>query len=163
MVIHIRHKGVFDQKKLVQAVLDWFSAGDYEHYFYLTKSKSTDFGAEEEYGIRGWYNETEYHRVNVDVYLHIYDANVVEVEENSEKKQMIKGAIHITVDGKIEKDFAGQFNQSTFTKKLQEFMESKVIKQRYDVIWEDDMHYRLQGLANYLKDFLNFNTVGKYF
>jgi hypothetical protein len=163
MVVHIRYKGVFDLDGFIQAIIDWFNTGGYEHYFDTTKTKNTDFGLEEEYNIRGWYNETEYHRVHVNVFMHIYDSNKVEVVENNEKKIMTKAAIHIMLSGKLEYDYMGQFKGSSFAKKLKKFMDEKVINQRYDVIWRDDMHYRIQGLANYVKEYFKFNTIGKYF
>lgn len=162
-MVHLRYKGVFNLQDLIKAITDWFEKKGYEFYIYQTKAKKKDFGAEEEYGIRGWVNETEYHRLIVDVYLHLYDAVPVEITENGEKKEMTKAAMYIKVEGDLQKDFSGRFKHSTFAKKLKKFMDEKVLNEKYGVIWEDDHVYRIEGMANYIKQFLNMNTQGKYF
>lgn len=160
--IFIRYKGIFNLQELIKAITDWFEKKNYEHYIYQTKTKDKDFGSEEEYGIKGWVNETEYHRLTVDVYMHLWDANPVEVTENGEKKTMTKAAMLIKIKGDLDQDFAERFKHSHFAKKLKQFMEEKVLNYRYGVIWADDHVYRIEGLGNYIKQFLNMNTQGKY-
>lgn len=161
--VHIRYKGVFNTDELIKAITDWFEKKGYEYYIYQTKSKESDFGTDYEYGIKGWVNETEYHRLLVDVYIKIYDAVAVEVTENGEKKEMTKAAMYIKVDGDLQTDFAERFEHSGFAKKLKSFMENYIINERYGAIWMDDHFYRIEGLGDYIKEFLNCNTVGKYF
>ncbi|MGM5482799.1 MAG: hypothetical protein ACQESF_05025 [Nanobdellota archaeon] len=161
--VQIRYKGVFHVQELVKAVTDWFEKKNYEHYIYQTKTNAKTFGSEEEYGIKGWVNETEYHRLIVDVYIHIYDAVPVEITENGKKTEMTKARMIIKIEGSLQKDFADRFAHSKFSQKLRKFMEDNVLFWRYGAIWEDEHEYRIEGLGEYIKSFLKMNTQGKYF
>ncbi len=160
---NLRYAGVLDFHAFTKHICDWFEKKGFEHYISVQKSTSQDFGLKEEQVIKGWYNETEYHRIYISVELTLWDSVPVEMVEAGEKKEMTKGRLLVKGKGSMEKDFAGHYNSSKFTKKLKKFMENYVINERYDAIWEDDLHYRVLALNEHIKAFLDMNTQGKYF
>lgn len=159
----IKYKGVYDLQELIATVISWLEKKGFEHYFYQTKTKTDTFGEEGEFGISGWYNETDYHRISLDVYIHLWDANPVEVVENGTTKTLTKSALLIEIKGDLEMDWTGRFNGSKLMQKLRKFMESKVIKDRYDSVWEDDHYYRIMSMTEHIKKYLKMNTQDKYF
>lgn len=158
----IKYKGVFDIDDLVKLIVGWFQKYGYEHYIYQSKGKVGDFGAEEEVGIKGWVNETEYHRLTVDVYFHVWDANPVEIIQDGKKKTMIKGAVQVNGKGQLIMDFTNRFGKSKMMMKLRDFMNKYVINERYGTIYDDDLHFKVQELGNEIKQFFNMSTDGKY-
>lgn len=163
MSFNLRYAGVLDFHDFTKHICNWFEKKGFEYFITVQKSSAQDFGVKEEQTIKGWYNETEYHRIYVTVKLTLWDTTPVEITENEQKKQMTKGRLLVAGKGELQTDFEGHFNQSTFTKKLKQFMENFVINQRYGAIWEDDLHYRVQGLGEHIKSYLNYSSQGKYF
>ncbi len=158
----LRYKGVFDLQGLISTVTGWFEKLGYETYIYQTKSKVTAFGTEEEFGIRGWMNETEYHRLKIDVYFKMFDVTPVEVVQDGEKRELTKAAVEATGSGQFITDFSDRFEGSTFMQKLKQFMEKRIINERYDTIWKDNFHYRVQELNEVIKRFFDMSGQGKY-
>ncbi len=160
---NIRYAGVIDFHGFTKYICDWFEKKGFEFYITVQKSTAQDFGVKEEQVIKGWYNETEYHRIYVTVELTMWDSVPVEIVENGEKKEMTKCRLLVKGNGKMETDFEGHFESTKFTQKLKKFMEDYVINQRYGAIWEDDLHYNVLGLGEHIKAYLNLNSQGKYF
>lgn len=158
----VKYKGVYDLQGLIAAVISWLEKKGFEHYFYQTKTKTDTFGEEAEYGISGWYNETDYHRCYLDVYLHLWDANPVEVVENGVTKTLTKSALLIEIKGDFEMDWTGRFNGSKLMQKLRKFMESKVINDKYDSVWIDDHYFRAIAMTEHIKKYLKMSSQGKY-
>lgn len=163
MSFNLRYAGVLDFHEFTRHICEWFEKKGFEYYITMQKSTPQDFGNKEEQTIKGWYNETEYHRIYVTVKLTLWDATPVEITENGETKEKTKGRLLVVGKGDMETDFEGHFNKTTFSKKLKQFMENYVLNQRYDAMWGDDLHYRVQGLGEHIKSYLNYNSQGKYF
>jgi hypothetical protein len=161
--LQFKYQGILDMAGLFSVVTDWFETRGYEITIPQVKHKAKTFGFEDEYKIMGWRDETDLHRVQIEFYMHMWDANQVEVIVDGQKKQLMKGRFYMALRGKLAVDYFERFDSSILFKGLRKFMMKMVLKHRYDAIWTDLIHYKMHEIQNNIKEFLDMQSKGKYF
>jgi hypothetical protein len=161
--LHFKYLGIFDMAGLFSVITDWFETRGFEIVIPQVKHKSKTFGFEDEYKILGWRDETDLHRVSIEFYMHSWDVNLVDVIVDGQKKKLMKGRIYIALRGKLAVDYSERFDNTIFFKGLRKFMMDMVLKQRYDAIWTDLIHYKMHEVQNNIKEFLDMQSKGKYY
>ncbi|MBN2458291.1 hypothetical protein JXB31_04135 [Candidatus Woesearchaeota archaeon] len=161
--LHLKYKGIFNLGGVLSIVTDWLETRGYEVIIKKVKHKTKTFGFEDEYEIRGWRDETDYHRIYIDFYMHMWDANEVDVLIEGQKKRLMKARLYMSIQGKIETDPSGRFDTSMFSKALRKFMYDKVIHHKYESVWGDKLQYKMHEIYGHIKEYLDMQSKGMYF
>ncbi len=119
--LFFKYKGIFDLGGLTNVVIDWFETRGYEVQMTKVKHKARSAGFEDEYQIKGWMDETEYHRIEIIFTMRLWEGNFVEVVVNGQQKKLMKGRFTIYLTGKLELDTTGRYESSIFAKGLRNF------------------------------------------
>jgi hypothetical protein len=159
-VLHLKYKGIVDLNGLYRVVKEWMESKGMEVYETKTKQAMKSFGMEQEFDLQGYRNLSEYYRIYLIVMFHIWDEVEVEVVRDGIKERLTKCRLYIRIRATAEMDWTNRFENSPFQEKLRDFMNSKVLKQRYESILWDQHHYKQHELLNVIKEYLNMQTRG---
>jgi hypothetical protein len=160
---HIRYKGVLDFTGCWKVIMDWFESKGFEVQEDKAKRNMRVFGEELETVMTGWRNVTDYYRFRIQVYQKYWDAQPVDVVKNGEKKRLLKARIFFRIGGELVLDYSDRYETSRMTKALGNFMNKYVLKWQYDVIYGDQLMYKVYELANVIKEYINSQTRGNEF
>lgn len=154
----IRYKGVWDMDDLYKKMADWFRQRKYNFYEKVYKHKApSPFGKERQYVWSAIRKEEDYYLFEIDIYMHTYDAEDVEIKNtDGTSKIMTKGRIWIEFDGRVIFDYEKRWEESRFYAHLRNFYNKYVIKKRIEHILWDILWYReIQKLHELVADTLN--------
>ncbi|HLC65438.1 MAG TPA: hypothetical protein VJI46_04940 [Candidatus Nanoarchaeia archaeon] len=156
--VWLRYKGVWDMDDLYKKMADWFRSRKYNFYEKAFKHKApTAFGRERQYNWTGERKEEEYYKFVIEIYMHTYDAQDIEVKnQDGSTKIMTKGRIWIEFKGNIDFDYEKRFQDEKFFANLRNFYNKYIIKKRVEHILWDQLWYReIQKLYELVMDTLN--------
>jgi len=155
----IKYEGIFDYDRLYKIVYHWLSNQGYYVNEPTYKSKpGTAAGTEEEIELRAWRKVNNYVKYWIYVYFHVYDIKPMEIVKEGKKKKVIKARIWIELDAEVELDYNNRFEKSRFLEALRTFLNNIVLKSKIDVVWTDELYYRMLKLHKVIKEFLEMET-----
>ena len=129
---YIKYKGIWDMEDLYESVIDWFRKRKYKFQEKIYKHKHpSPFGVERQYIWQATRDETEYLRIEYNVYMHTYDAHDVEVVmPNGKPKIFTKGRIWIEIRVTMIFDYAKRFDKNAFYRHIKDFYNKFIIRKR---------------------------------
>ena len=150
---YFQYKGVWDMQDLYEFVASFFSRNKFKFYEKrLIHKRPGPFGPETYYIWEATRNEEEYYRFRINLFLHTFDTQDVEVVmKDGSKRAFTKGRLWIQFRGVVEMDYDKRWEDNTFYANLRNYYHSYVIKKKIEGIWWDRMYYKiflkLQSLA----------------
>ena len=155
--ITLKYDGLFDFEGLYAAITDWaknygflWHESDYKH-----KVPSPN-GAEQE---MKWVIEkkvTDYIEYQITFDVHIWDMQELEIEQDGEKKPVLKGRIYIIIKGKMVYDWQKKFAGSKFAEKLGDWYNK--IMQRDIESKLDPLYYRMWNLHAVIRKYFDMQA-----
>jgi hypothetical protein len=142
---YVQYKGVWDMQDLYEFVASFFSRHKYKFYEkrYTVKHPSP-FGPEVYHIWEAKRDTEEYYRFVIDLFLHTFDTQDVEVTmKDGTKNTFTKGRIWIQIMGRVEFDYEKRWNEKAFYANLRNFYHKYVIKKKLEAVWWDYMHYNV--------------------
>ncbi|MAE42662.1 hypothetical protein CMO93_02735 [Candidatus Woesearchaeota archaeon] len=144
-VAYVQYKGVWDMQDLYEFVASFFSKSKFKFYEkkYIHK-RPGPFGPETYHVWEARKDEEEYYRTLIDLFLHTYDTQDIEVTmKDGTKKTFTKGRLWIQIKGTIQLDYEKRWEEKAFYANLRNFYHKYVIWKKIEAIWWDKMHYTL--------------------
>lgn len=153
----IQFIGVFDYDELYRKMQAWYKEREYEFREKAYKQKP---GASEiELEWEGYRNETSYVRFWVNIYVHIYDLQDVEIIHEGVKKKMNKARMQMEISGRIELDWQKEFDQTKYLRRLRDFFHTFVFSETKDLgMYWDKLYYHIYGFHTAIKNYLDLQT-----
>lgn len=123
------HKGICDIDKVYAECREWFERRRYQFYEHYYKQKApTPAGEEVFIKWTAFVNRTEYIRLQMDLFWHMWDVDPVEIVVDGKKHRAYKGRIKLTHRGKIVTDFKNYFERNAFQHMLREFLDKYIYR-----------------------------------
>ena len=154
----LKYKGVFSWKILKRFIRSWFESNNFIFFEKKYKEKPGQYGVELEVTLVGEKKIDGFYKHTVTLDLHIWDSVPVEVIKDGQKNMMDDGRIKLDFDGAVTWDYEGQFEGSTFFKKLESFLTKHVINEDIDSIHWDSLYYEVNRFKNEVENLLNMET-----
>jgi len=154
----VRFKGIFDYESLYRMMQDWMRNRHYEFHEKKYKEKPYEIGPETEVT---WWAErklTNYIMYRVDIFIHMYDSEKVEVVKEGKKKLMWNTRMSIDIWGSVRTDYSGEFEQSSFFKKIEKFLNDRVLHKEILLKYLDSFDYELYDLETDIKKVLGMEA-----
>ncbi|RJQ16879.1 hypothetical protein C4573_02345 [Candidatus Woesearchaeota archaeon] len=156
--IRILYNGIFDFDGVYRFMYDWIIREGYDFHEKRYKDKpDTHGGSEAEIEWECDRKETEYIKQHLFFYFHTRDAVEVEVVVNGVKKTMTKARLEIRLSCFLELDWQNRF-KGKISKLFGELLMKKILKWEWILKYGDDLYYRVYGLGEQVKTFLNMST-----
>ncbi len=160
---YFQYKGVWDMQDLYEFVASFFSRHKFKFYEkkYIQK-RPGPFGPETYYVWEATRDIEEYYRGILNLFLHTYDTQDVEVVmKDGSKKTFTKGRLWIQFRGGIEMDYDNRWEENAFYANLRNFYHKYVIKKKIEGIWWDNFYYTVfLKLQSLVKERLKMESEG---
>ncbi|MFH1848948.1 MAG: hypothetical protein ABH879_02060 [archaeon] len=127
----LQYKGIFNFQKLYSMIAKWYQDRNYE--FHETNYKMKPDTEEMELYWQGWRDDTDYIRVTVDLYMHVWDLQDIEAIKNGKKLKMAKARFRVFFRGRIDTDAEGRWGGTPFFEALRDFYDKYIFKKRLDM------------------------------
>jgi len=140
---YLQHKGVWDMQDLYEFLASFFSKNKFKFYEkkYIVKHPSP-FGPETYYVWQAIRKVEEYYKYIIDIFLHTFDTQDVEVAmKDGSKRTFVKGRLWIQLIGRVETDYEKRWEEKAFYANLRAFYHKYVIWKKIEGIWWDNMYY----------------------
>jgi len=160
--VHLMFKGIIDINEFWMVIIDHLRSKMYEVNETKVKHKG---GPPEsiEYGLRAWRNVSTYARYIMNVNVIVWDMVDVVVVKDGVKKKLKKCRFLVNVSGDLELDYANRFERSAFSKAVRDFLNQKILIWKILVYWGDQLDYKVQELADVMKEYMKMETRGSSF
>ncbi|MFH1134064.1 MAG: hypothetical protein V1735_06240 [Nanoarchaeota archaeon] len=155
----VKYEGLMDMDGLYKRIHTWFINRKFEPVEKVFKDKSRQEGREEQIKIDGFRNDDPQFRVWVNVYIHTWNMNKVEVVVDGKKKMMEKGRFKITIRADFEVDYENRWERSKFTRALLNFYIKYLIYRKLTV-YGDKIEYEGHKLQELIKGYLGMGAAG---
>jgi len=166
----ILFRGYMDLRKIYKFIFDWLKRRSYETYETKYRRKK----AEIELTVMGERKVNEYIKDIIIVDMHLYgdgpgpsSVDEVEVVKDGVKRKMIKGRMHLTINGIVETGYKNIYGKSMwntpFLQKLQRFLETGVLKQELDLKYVDPLYYEVLEFFEALKKEFEMDGIGSFY
>jgi|TARA_Y100000310_G_scaffold216244_1_gene217263 hypothetical protein len=160
---YIQYKGVWDMQDLYEFAASFFSRQKFKFYEkkYIQKSPGP-FGPETYYVWEATRDVEEYYRFVLNLFLHTYDTQDVEVVmKDGSKRTFTKGRIWIQFTGRVEMDYDKRWEENVFYANLRNFYHKYVIWKKIEGIWWDQLYYKIfLKLHSLVKERLKMESEG---
>jgi hypothetical protein len=155
----IRYTGLFDFDALYAAVIDWAKNYGYRWHEKNYKHKvPLPTGAEQEFEWEISKDVTDYIQYKIEMAVHMWDLQELEVNIDGKKKKMSKARVLITMNGTLTTDWQNRFSDSgKFGQFLGRWYE-KLTNKDIGGIYGDTLMYRMQALQSLLKKYFDMQT-----
>ena len=140
---YLQYKGVWDMKDLYEFLASYFSKNKFKFYElrYIHK-KPGPYGPEVYHVWQGKRDVEEYYRFVIDIFLHLYDTQDIEVTmKDGSKRTFTKGRIWIQFKGKVELDYEKRWDESAFFANLKNYYHKYIIWKKILGVYWDNMYY----------------------
>ena len=154
----VKYKGLFDFEELFHFIQKWMKDRYYEFHEKKYKQKPLVYFDEHEIT---WYAEkkvTDYIMYRIDIFIHLYEAEVKEVEIEGKKKKIMDARMQIDINGHVITDYSGEFEKSGFAKKIESFINKRILYKELLLKYLDSFDYELYDLETDVKKFLKMES-----
>jgi hypothetical protein len=148
--VYIKHKGLFDQQKLIQRLQGWY--GEYKYDFQMPKykAKPDEFEVEAE----GSRKINEYVKFTLKVVVKAWEVKEVEVVKDGETRKMNQGRLAIEVNPEYELDYGKRFGGNKFLQALQDFYHNYIMKRTIEEVWEGELWMHQNAMIRAIREVL---------
>ena len=142
---YLQYKGVWDMQDLYEFLASFFSKQKFKFYEvrYIVKRPSP-YGQEIYYIWQAKRDVEEYYRFVMDIMLHTFDTQDMEVTmKDGTKRTFTKGRVWIQFKGKVVMDYDKRWDESAFYANLKNFYHKYVIWKKILGVYWDNMYYNV--------------------
>jgi len=159
-VAHIKYKGVWDMQDLYESAIDWFRKRKYKFHEKIYKHKHpSPFGVERQYVWQAERNETEYLKIEYNVYIHTYDAHDVEANlPNGKTGVFTKGRMWIELRVNTIYDYKRGFEKSSFYRHIKDFYSKYFLKKSMEQMIDPKFRTELYNLHAFMQHRLRMES-----
>jgi hypothetical protein len=155
----LKYSGTLDYPGLLKVMRDWIENQGYEFHETSVKHKvPSPVGSEQEFVWWGWRKVNSYIKYHIDVFVHVWDLHDVEVVRQGKKQKLQNLRIQIEFSGRCELDWSNRFGGSKVFQALADFYDTYIIRKDVDLVYTDQLYYRIYKLQQLAKEFLDFET-----
>ncbi len=151
----IKYTGIIDFNKVYSAILSVYSQKAYLTTEKKNIQKAGGGGVEIEVELYGFRNETEYVQFEITALLHAWDLSETEVIVDGEKKTLQRGRIMIDFEAEMKTDWQGEFEKTSFLKKMRQVYDTKLMAPDLYVLYADKMYYEMYKFHAAVKEALD--------
>jgi hypothetical protein len=127
----IRYKGIWDMQDFYESVISYLRERKWHFHEKVYKHKHpSPFGVERQYVWLATQQVDDWMHVDINIYIHTYDAHEIEVIKNGEKKILTEGKIWISMKTWMISDYPEQWNTDSFWLQLKDFYLKYVIRRK---------------------------------
>jgi len=154
----VRFKGIFDYDGLYKMMQEWMKGRHYEFHEKKYKEKPYWFAPETE--VTWWAEKklTNYIMLRIDIFIHLYDAEKIEVVKDGKKKQMMNTRMQIDIWGSVKTDYSEEFEKSSFFKRIEKFLNERILHKEILLKYLDAFDYELYDFETAIKKFLGMEA-----
>lgn len=151
----IRYRGIFDFDGLYKFIVKWIKDHDFDFY----EKEILDKPPYKIYKMEGRkkVNFFVMHLLLPEIWL--WEAKPVEVIRNGHKKVLTKARMKIVINAGYILDYDGDFERSPGLKKLEKFLNSKILYHEHFLKVFDYLDYFLYGFMTDIKKYLEMETA----
>jgi hypothetical protein len=151
--LKIRYKGVWDMQDLYESTINYLKERKYKFHEKTYKHKHpSPFGVERQYVWQAEQKYDEWLKAMIDIFIHTYDAQDIEVMTKSgEKKIFTKGKIYITLKIYENWDYQERFNKNSFWGQVKVFYQNYIIKKRRMLSYGPRFRNELVSLYHFMQ------------
>ena len=155
----VKFEGIFDFHGLMKTMRKWIATQGYEFHEISVKHKvPSPAGAEQEFAWWGWRKVNSYVKYHMDLYFHLWHLHDVEVVRDGKKQKMQSATVQIEFSARCELDWSNRFGGSKFFQALADFYDAYIVRRDIDMIYTDQLYYRVYKLYDTTKQFLQFEA-----
>jgi len=158
----IRYKGILDLDGLYRVIYNWFDARKFEWHEPNYKDKHPTSGGEQEIKIFAFRNDTDFIRINYNLYIHAYELEPITVTKEEKKKHLEKGRFLITIQASFEYDYENRWEDTKFHAALRDFYIKNILLRKI-LTYGDKMEYEAHNLQETIKQWLDMQGKGNQF
>ena len=155
--IEIRHKGLYDLDTLYKSLRAWLRAKEYDYNEKRYKDKVGSNGNELDLEMRGELRVNGFVQFNLEIDGKFFGIREFDAELGGEQRKVNNGQLFITLKGSVTYDYRGQFEGSS--EKFLDLMINTLLKNYYDVKYEDRLYYEIYGLQTLIKEQIFMETA----
>ena len=155
----LKYEGIFDSDALMKTMRNWIVNQGYEFHEKSVKHKvPSPRGAEQEFAWWGWRKVNSYVKYHIDIFIKFWELHDVEVVRDEKKQKLQSAKIQIEISGRCELDWSNRFGGSAFFQFIADFYNNYIIRRDIDMVYTDQLYYRLYKFQGVVKEFLQFET-----
>ena len=151
---YVRYRGVFDFNGLYQFIANWIKNDNYDFY----EKRIVERAPYTIYEMEG--------RKIVDYYamylllpsIWVTEDKQIQVIKNGRLKNLSEGRLKIIIDGGFITDYDGDFESSSGDKKIEQFLNSRILYHEILLTHLDYMDYYLVSFMTALKQYLGMEV-----
>lgn len=155
----VRIKGIFDFSGLYSYMKKWMVDRHYEFHEKRFKEKPKGhFFPDKE--INWWAEKklTDYIMFRIDIYMHLWDTEHIQITKDGKKEEMVNGRMQVEIKGEIITDYSNEFEKSSFFKKIENFLNMRVLYKDILLKYLDSFDYELYAFENDIKKYLGMEA-----
>lgn len=156
---YLKYKGVYSWKDLMRFMRKWVEGNHYMFVEKKYKEKPGNYGVEIEWGADSEKKVDGFYRYWIKWEVRIWDQVPVEVIRDGRKVVMDDGRIRIMLNTVVDTDYEGNFEKSSFHKKLEAFLMKHVIQEDINAIHWDGLYYEMNRFKNEIEAHLKMETA----
>ena len=159
-LLKIRFKGAWDMQELYESLVDWFRDRKWEFHELIYKHKHpSPFGFERQYIWMAEQNVDDWVKVQINLYIHTYDAHDVEViGKDGVRKIYTQGKIWVVMKIHDYWDPRQRFDTNPLWASLKDFLIKYVVLKRRMLGYSPRYRYELSLLYNFINKKLQMET-----
>ncbi len=157
--IVLRWEGIFDFDGMYKYMQSWLANKEYEFHEAAYKHKPAELGKEIELE---WFAEKKingYAMNRIDVEMHLWDVNEVEVEG----KKLTRARMWIKLSATLILDYEQKWGKNAFYSALRNFFHKHIIKKQIDFVWAESLRLELNKFLEDIKAYLESMARGKVY
>lgn len=142
---------MYDLDAIYKSIRSWLNGREYEYNEGRYKDKISDMGNEVEHKMTGELRVDEFVQFNVTIETKFYGVKEFEADFMGGKRMVNNGQFYIILSGQVTYDYQKRFN-SKVTSFFLELLVKKLLKNYFDVKYEDRLYYELYSLQTLIKE-----------
>ncbi len=159
----IRYKGTCDFDGLYRVMRSWYEERKYTFFEKRYKEKTKPLGNEIEITWEGVRPINEYVMNRVNVFIHLWDINMVEVVKNGKKRRLTRSRMLIDVYASLALDYMDQWEDTRLKRLWRTFYNYFLIREDIKTVYGDKLWYNAQKLQQRIKQFLDMESHSDIF
>jgi len=151
----IRYRGIFDFDGLFKFMANWIKQRDFDFY----ERRVLDKPPYRIHKLEGRKKINFYCMFLLLPEIWLWDAKQVEVIRNGQKKMLTEARAKIVINGGFIMDYDGEFEKSEGLKKLEGFLNGKILYHENLLKYFDYLDYYMYDYMTDVKKFLEMETA----
>ncbi|MFH1174934.1 MAG: hypothetical protein V1725_07400 [archaeon] len=153
---NIEYEGFFDLKKTFKVLIDWFTERGYERHDQLNAHNAMESGNEMSLYLIFFKKISDYAKVQIDIFISVYNAKDIEVQVDKHKERMQQGKIKLSFDCFLITDYENKWESQPMMFFLRTVFDKFFFK-IYTYHYEEEAREDGREAMHEVKSFLNLH------